>query len=168
MKTLVKKSLARITKNQAGFTLIELLVVVGIIVALAAIIVPAVAKFVQKGDEGAAAGEFDTVQVAMDAVMADAMTTSVVPHDNGTGAGGDVGISDWAAFPTLDPDGDPLYTLDQYMRDFDTDYQYCWDKRGNVVQLWKDGTPSGVVGQDHADASEPWEATETAQTCISP
>ena len=147
MKTLGKKSLARITKNQAGFTLIELLVVVGIIVALAAIIVPAVAKFVTKGEEGGAAGELDTVQVAMDAVMADAMTSKVMPNDSSTNPAGD-GVSNFSAggFGELDPDGGLFYLAEQ-MRHFETDYQYCWDAKGNVKQLWYDDS-NNVVNHD--------------------
>ena len=60
-----------IKSEQKGFTLVELLVVVAIIVALAAIVVPMTVRFASKGQEGASAGELDTVQTAMDAAMAD-------------------------------------------------------------------------------------------------
>jgi prepilin-type N-terminal cleavage/methylation domain-containing protein len=42
--------ISRWGKSQGGFTLIELLVVVGIIVALAAVVVPQVVQFSARGD----------------------------------------------------------------------------------------------------------------------
>ena len=137
MKTLVKKSLARITKNQTGFTLIELLVVVGIIVALAAIIVPAVAKFSQKGEEGGAAGEHDTVQTALDAMMADKILTGVAPTVPGIGTTDVYNIIG----DTVDFDADAVTTAymngdagGDFVRDPVMSYWYCWDAAGNVFQ----------------------------------
>jgi len=49
--------MGRGSEDQKGFTLIELLVVVGIIVALAAVIVPLVIQFSGRGDTGAANAE---------------------------------------------------------------------------------------------------------------
>ena len=54
MQNILKKILGRGSESQKGFTLIELLVVVGIIVALAAVIVPLVVQFSGRGDAGAA------------------------------------------------------------------------------------------------------------------
>lgn len=68
----IQKLLAQLRKSETGFTLVELLVVVGIIVALAAVIIPNVAKFTSKGTEGANAAEQETVQTAFDTLMADA------------------------------------------------------------------------------------------------
>ena len=70
MRGFIKAVLGR-TNDKEGFTLIELLVVIGIIVALAAITVPLVTKFAGKGDEGALSAETETVQTAMDTMMAD-------------------------------------------------------------------------------------------------
>ena len=53
MRNILKKTLGRGSEDQKGFTLIELLVVVGIIVALAAVIVPMVIQFSGRGDAGA-------------------------------------------------------------------------------------------------------------------
>ena len=61
----------RVPGSEAGFTLVELLVVVGVIVALAAVIVPSVVKFSGKGDTGAQAAEGENVQAAMDTMLAD-------------------------------------------------------------------------------------------------
>jgi len=67
-------------KRQKGFTLIELLVVVGIMAALAAIVVPNVARFVGSGQSEGAAAEGDAVQASIDAAMADlGLTVVTVP-----------------------------------------------------------------------------------------
>jgi len=72
-------------KGQKGFTLIELLVVVGIMAALAAIIIPNVAKFVGVGQTQGAATEKDAVQTAMDAAIADNGFLTVTPETTGAG-----------------------------------------------------------------------------------
>ena len=57
----------------------------GIIVALAAVIVPSVVLFSGKGSEGAKAAEVDSVQSAIDTMMADKAITGVTaltPADN--------------------------------------------------------------------------------------
>ena len=55
----------RLPGSEAGFTLVELLVVVGVIVALAAVIVPSVVKFSGKGETGAKAAEGENVQAPL-------------------------------------------------------------------------------------------------------
>ena len=77
MRSVVKKTLGRGAEDQKGFTLIELLVVVGIIVALAAVIVPLVIQFAGRGDVGAASAEWDSIQSAIDTMMADIPLTAV-------------------------------------------------------------------------------------------
>ena len=81
-------------RQQAGFTLVELLVTVGIIVALAAVIVPSVVIFSGKGDTGAKAAETDNVQVAMDTMMADTGIFSVTALGSG-----DLSSKTWTALP---------------------------------------------------------------------
>jgi len=71
MRGLIKDRLARVGKDQKGFTLIEMLVVVGIIVALAAIIVPLVISFAGSGERAAQVGEVETVQTAIQSLMVD-------------------------------------------------------------------------------------------------
>ncbi len=83
----------RFGKRQGGFTLIELLVVVGIMAALAAIIVPNVARFVGTGKTEGAAAEGDALQAGIDAAIADnGLTTVTVGTD----------VKNFAAY---DPDG---------------------------------------------------------------
>ena len=89
--------------------------VIGIIVALAAITVPLVTKFAGKGDEGALETETQTVQTAMDTMMADKGTTSN-------------GQNTWTALPA----GTGASTLDAYLKKNATKFFYCWDTSGNV------------------------------------
>ena len=83
MRGYIKAVLGK-TNDKEGFTLIELLVVIGIIVALAANTVPLVTKFAGKGDEGALEAETQTVQTAMDTMMAENGITDVTTNDKTT------------------------------------------------------------------------------------
>ena len=85
MRSITEDREDQVDQREAGFTLVELLVVVGIIVALAAVIVPSVVLFSGKGSEGAKAAEVDSVQSAIDTMMADKAITGVTaltPADN--------------------------------------------------------------------------------------
>lgn len=70
MRNISKKTLGRGSEDQKGFTPIERFVV-SIIVALAAVIVPLVIQFSGRGDTGAANAEWDSIQSAIDTMMAD-------------------------------------------------------------------------------------------------
>ncbi|MBU2009540.1 MAG: type II secretion system GspH family protein [Chloroflexi bacterium] len=103
----MKKTVKKTGKAQKGFTLIELLVVVGIMAALAAIIVPNVARFVGSGQTEGAAAEGDALQAGMDAAIADNGFTAVV-------AG--VTVTDFATYD-IDPDAvGVLYLYPEYLR----------------------------------------------------
>ena len=67
MKNIIKQ----FRNSQKGFTLIELLVVVAILGVLAAVMVPAVSKFIGSGTVEAANTEAHNVQTAVVAWMAD-------------------------------------------------------------------------------------------------
>ncbi len=133
MRNILKKTLGRGSEDQKGFTLIELLVVVGIIVALAAVIVPMVIQFSGRGDEGAATAEWDSIQSAIDTMMADNTLTAV-------NAGGS------AAFITDSFDfdaGSGTQNLSTYLRDPSTTYCYTWAASGRVLtQVAATGSPA--------------------------
>ena len=125
MRGFIKKAMGRSDKPEGGFTLIELLVVIGIIVALAVITVPLVTKFAGKGDEGALTAETETVQTAMNSMIADKGIVAVTANDKGTTSNGQ---NSWIALPA----GTGAGTLDDYMKKSKTKFFYCWDSKGNV------------------------------------
>ena len=123
MRNILKKTLGRGSEDQKGFTLIELLVVVGIIVALAAVIVPLVIQFSGRGDTGAANAEWDAIQSAIDTMMADNALFAVT-----------AGAS--AAFITDSFDfdaGTGNQNLSTYLRDPTTTYCYTWAATGRIL-----------------------------------
>ena len=141
---LSKKAMGRSDKREGGFTLIELLVVIGIIVALAAITVPLVTKFAGKGEEGALRAETETVQTAMNSMMADNGITTLTANDKGTTSNGQ---STWSALPA----GTGAGTLDGYMKKSKTKYFYCWNSKGNVYAQNK--TDGVIAVPDDAKAA---------------
>ena len=124
MRGFINAILAKTNKNRDSL-LLELLVLIGIIVALAAITVPLVTKFAGKGDEGALEAETQTVQTAMDTMMADKGITTVTANDKGTTSNGQ---NTWTALPA----GTGASTLDAYLKKNATKFFYCWDTSGNV------------------------------------
>lgn len=120
-----QRTVTKAHRHQEGFTLVELLVVVGIVVALAAVSAVSVLSFSGKGEEGATAAEDDSMQAAMDAMMADKGITAVMANDaTSTGSG----LADFTAVPSEGP-------LAAYVRQNPTTYYYCWDITGKIKQL---------------------------------
>ena len=121
MKRLMKRAL----KSQAGFTLAELLVVVGIVVGLAAVILPNVGRFTGEGQRGALATELSSVQTAIDAYGSDGNTVTAATswaNDLLSGAGGANGVN-LTGYLRL-PNGATL-----------TSDSYCWGTDGTTKQL---------------------------------
>ena len=120
MPQTLKNLVSRIGKGEKGFTLIEMLVVVGIIVSLAAVIVPAVVKFASEGETGAQAAERVAVQVAVDVMMADLRISTLTGN----------------AVPAKLTDSTDLIggqTLAGYLRDSTSKYCYTWDSTGKFL-----------------------------------
>ncbi|MCH8224276.1 MAG: type II secretion system protein [Chloroflexi bacterium] len=118
---MLKNIQEKVGKSQKGFTLIEMLVVVGIIVALAAVIVPTVIKFSGSGEEGAKKSEFDNVQAAIDLMITDKNLTSV--NDNLTTAAAITSTTDFGSGQLIA----------EYFRDDSTSYCYTWDTTGKLL-----------------------------------
>ncbi len=125
MKAIAGKVMDRVRKSESGFTLIEMLIVVGIIVALAAAIVPQVVSFGGKGEEGQKSSEKSTVQLAMDAMLADKGKASVTAEAT-------TSRNDWTTYPTGPTGTSPLST-GGYMSITSTTWFYCWDTKGKIT-----------------------------------
>lgn len=132
MKAFYRKWLGSRLGGETGFTLVELLVVVGIIVALAAVIIPNVARFSSKGTEGAKNAEEENVQTAFDTLLADeGISVLLVSTDSNTSSS----INVWTAEPSHSGLGaSPQNRLDDYLRSTTTVYYYCFDNTAKVTR----------------------------------
>ncbi len=115
--------------GESGFTLIELLIVVGIIVALAAAIVPQVVDFSDTGTTAQKTTENETVQAAFDLMMAEKGETAVVAN-TGSGVSGN---NAWTALPTGAAGTDVVALYSRYLKDATSTWFYCWDGGGQVT-----------------------------------
>ncbi len=125
----LKKMASRITGGQKGFTLIEMIVVVGIIAVLAAVIVPNIGKFIGSGEQGAKDAEYESVQTAMNAMMADKAVTTLTANTGATSTSS----NDWSALPTESGTDPGAVPLGPYMQQDITVYFYCWDLNGQLT-----------------------------------
>ncbi len=123
----MKGLIGNLRRRQSGFTLVELLIVVGIIVALAAAVIPQVARFASKGDTGAQAAELQNVQAAFDTMMANKGITALTAHNLGTTSNANANF-------TAEPVGTGTDPLAGYLRANPTTYFYCWNADGKVTE----------------------------------
>lgn len=131
MKGFLKTPAARVARGQGGFTLIEMIVVVGIIAVLAAVIIPNIGRFIGSGESGAMVAEQESVQTAMNAMMAENAITTVdasaaAPKTN-----------NWSALPA----GTNAEPLAGYLQSATTVYFYCWNASGQIVDQSRENTP---------------------------
>ncbi len=127
MRGFISKRISGQVRNQKGFTLVEMLVVIGIIVALAAVIVPLVIQFSGDGAEAAENAEWDAVQTSLDTMMADKEMTAVSPQSTSTPISDGL---DWDA-------GSGTQTLAEYIRDANTNFCYQWASSGRLTAQYK-------------------------------
>ena len=123
LRNLWKSMFQRTQNKEGGFTLVELLVVVGIVVGLAAVVIPSVTQFSGKGDEGSRAAEVANVQTAFDTAMADEGATAVTGIDDGS----TTAVNDFSAVAV------GTANVSDYLRENPTNQYYCYDDSGIVV-----------------------------------
>ena len=109
------------------------------------------------GSRGALQAETETVQTAMNAMMADRNITAVSRNDDHIGS---MGVNTWSGLPK----GPQAAALDGYLKKATTHFYYCWDSQGNVyVQNKKDGV---VATADDAEKQRPCKSSVSDPNAI--
>ena len=124
----------RLIHSQRGFTLIELLIVIGILAALAAVAIPAYARFFGQGEVEANLTELSNIQAAMDAMLAQNGLKLIKE-------GPASGTNDFSAQPQPTTAGGftPEFLYPAFLRfgngDNPTKCLYTWDTSGQLTQI---------------------------------
>ena len=106
----------------------------GIIVALAAVIIPLVIQFAGKGEEGAHAAELSSVQTAIDVMMTDANLATLTTAGGSATAPIYMDTLGHIGATLTDMDGGPgAVGLTPYLREQHTKWCYEWDDAGSIT-----------------------------------
>jgi prepilin-type N-terminal cleavage/methylation domain-containing protein len=136
----MKKFLKHFRYGQKGFTLIELLVVIGILGAIAAVVVPNVGSFIGRGKTESYATELHNVQTSVMAMLVDSdsgqldLAVPIATNDMAT----------VMATQTTDP-GPPPITATLYLSDYLTGLEGTLVKTGCTYAFELDGTVTQTI-----------------------
>lgn len=135
-KRRLQRLLRRLPKNnQKGFTLIELLVVISILGILAAVVTMSMVGITKVAQDRAGKTELQTVQVAMDTMLADQGVPSG-SECQGAPAGA---TADMSTFPSSVAYGStshaPVSLYPHYLRQQNTNGTYTCGSNGQIQQI---------------------------------
>jgi len=125
----MKRFLKHFRYGQKGFTLIELLVVIGILGAIAAVVVPNVGSFIGRGKTEAQATELHNIQTSVMAMLVDSQTGKLEGSL-------DTPVTDMSLITTPAPDGITILKLSDYL----TGLEDTSVKTGCLYTFTVDGT----------------------------